>query len=132
MQPVSEKIQLTASQAACLDAVREGLDSKTKIAVETKQDLRTVTAALEGLDQARLVRRADGFRWRPTKRGRTCAVRAVPDRERRLGGKRFGELVAGSTAERLLDALDRPMRGAELAERLGVTLQRVHHPAVEP
>ncbi len=131
MQPVFEKIQLTASQAACLNAAREGFDSKTKIAVETKQDLTTVTAALEGLDQARLVRRADGFRWRPTKRGRTCAVRAVPDPERRLGGKRFGELVAGSTAERLLDALDRPMRGAELAERLGVTLQRVHQLVVK-
>lgn len=126
MQPASEMIQLTASQAACLDAVREGLDSKTKIAVETKQDLKTVAVALEGLDRARLVRRADGFRWRPTKRGRSCAIRAVPDPERRLGGKAFGRLVPGSTAERLLDALDRPMRGAELLERLGVTRQRVH------
>ena len=131
MQAASEKIQLTASQAACLDAVREGLDSKTKIAVETKQDLKTVATALERLDRARLLRRADGYRWRSTKRGRSCAVQIVPDPERRLGGKRFGELVAGSTAERLLDALDRPMRGAELAERLGVTLQRVHQLVVK-
>ena len=66
------------------------------------------------------------YKWRPTKRGRSCAIRAVPDPERRLGGKAFGRLVPGSTAERLLDALDRPMRGAELLERLGVTRQRVH------
>ena len=131
MQPASEKIQLTASQAACLDAVREGLDSKSKIAVETKQDLKTVSTALKWLDRARLLRRADGYRWRPTKRGRSCAVKVVPDPERRLGGKRFGELVAGSTAERLLDALDRPMRGAELAELLGVTKQRVHQLVVK-
>jgi len=131
MQSASEKIQLTASQAACLDAVREGLDSKTKIAVETKQDLKTVSTALKWLDRARLLRRADGYRWRPTKRGRSCAVQVVPDPERRLGGKRFGELVAGSTAERLLDALDRPMRGAELAELLGVTKQRVHQLVVK-
>ena len=131
MQPASEKIQLTASQAACLDAVREGLDSKSKIAVETKQDLKTVSTALKWLDRARLLRRADGYRWRPTKRGRSCAVQVVPDPERRLGGKRFGELVAGSTAERLLDALDRPMRGAELAELLGVTKQRVHQLVVK-
>ncbi len=131
MQPASEKIQLTASQAACLDAVREGLESTTRIAIGTKQDLDTVAAALEGLNQARLVRRADGFRWHPTKRGRSCAVRAVPDPERRLGGKRFGELVPGSAAERLLDALDRPMRGADLVKRLGVTQQRVHQLVVK-
>ncbi len=101
------------------------------IAVETKQDLKTVAVALEGLNRARLVRRVDGFRWRPTKRGRSCTVRAVPDPERRLGGKAFGRLVPGSTAERLLDALDRPMRGAELAERLGVTIQRVHQLVVK-
>lgn len=131
MQPASEKIQLTASQAACLDAVRQGLDSKTKIAVETKQDLKTVAVALEGLDRARLIRRADGFRWRSTKRGRSCAVRAVPGPERRFGGNAFGRLVPGSTAERLLDALSRPMRGAELFERLGVTRQRVHQLVVK-
>ncbi len=126
MQPISETIQLAVSQAACLDAVRSGLDRKTKIAVETKQDLKTVAVALEGLNRARLVRQVDGFRWRPTKRGRSCTVRAVPDPKRRLGGKAFGKLVPGSTAERLLDALDRPMRGKDLTGLLGVSPQRVH------
>ncbi len=78
MQATSKKIQLTASEAACLDAVLEGLDSKTKIAVETKKDLNTVAAALEGLNRARLIRRADGFRWHPTKRGQTSAIKIVP------------------------------------------------------
>ena len=99
MQSASEKVQLTTSQAACLDAVREGLESTTRIAIGTKQDLDTVAAALEGLDRARLVRRAGRFQWRPTKRGRSCAVRAVPEPEKRPGGKIFGRLVPGSTAD---------------------------------
>ncbi len=104
----------------------EGLDSKTKIAVETKKDLNAVAAALEGLNRARLIRRADGFRWRPTKRGQTSAIKIVPDPERRLGGKLIGRIVPGSATERLLDALERPMRGKDLSVLLGVSPQRVH------
>ncbi len=126
MQATSEKIQLTTSQAACLDAVLQGLDSKTKIAVETKKDLNAVAVTLEGLNQARLIRRADGFRWRATKRGQTSAVQIVPDPEKRLGGKASGRIVPGSATERLLDALKRPMRGKDLCVLLGVSPQRVH------
>ena len=45
-------------QAACLGAVKGGLDGKTKIAIETKQDLKTVAQALEKLSRARLIKRA--------------------------------------------------------------------------
>jgi Mn-dependent DtxR family transcriptional regulator len=114
------------SEAACLDAVKGGLNGKTKIAIETKRDLKTVAKALEKLSYARLIRRTGRRFWAPTNHGRHCAIRVVPDPERRLGGKSFGRLVAGSTAERLLNLLDRPMRGVELVERLGVTPQRVH------
>ena len=126
MPPAAERDQLTVSEAACLDAVKDGLDRKTKIAVETKRDLKTVANALERLRRARLIRQTGSRRWCLTKHGRNCAVRVVPDPERRLGGKAFGRLVAGSAAERLLNALERPMRGVDLVERLGVTRQRVH------
>ncbi len=126
MPPAAERVQLTVSETACLDAVRDGLDGKTKIAIETKQDLKTVAKTLKNLSHARLIKRTGSRRWRLTQHGRHCAVRVLPDPERRRGGKAFGRLVAGSAAERLLNTLDRPMRGVELVERLGVTPQRVH------
>ncbi len=82
--------------------------------------------ALEKLSRARLIKRTGSRRWRSTKHGRHCAVHVVTDSERRRGGKAFGSLVAGAAAERLPNTLDRPMRGVELVERLGVTPQRVH------
>lgn len=126
MPPIAERVQLTVSEAACLGAVKNGLDGKTKIAIETKQDLKTVAKTLEKLSHARLIRRAGNRRWCPTEHGQNCAARIVPDLERRRGGKTFGRLVAGSTAERLLNTLDRPMRGVEMVKRFGVTRQRVH------
>ncbi len=126
MPATSEKVRLTASQAACLDAVLQGLNSKTNIAVETKKDLNAVAAALEGLKQARLIRQTDSFRWRATKRGQTSGVQIVSDPERRLGGKSVGRIVPGSATERLIDALDRPMRGKDLSMLLGVSHQGVH------
>jgi DNA-binding MarR family transcriptional regulator len=122
----AKKIALTVTQAACLRALRKGPCGKTEIAVEAKRDLRTVATALAALGQAGLVVRADKLLWRATAHGQSCGVRVVRDPERRLGGKGFGRLIAGSTAQRLLDALDRPMTGRELVERLGVTKQRVH------
>ncbi len=122
----AESVQLTTSEAACLEAVKAGLDGKTGIAVATKQDLKAVARALETLGRAGLVKRTGSRRWRPTEHGRDCAVHVVPDPERRRGGKAFGRLVAGSAAERLLAALDRPRHGADLVARLGVTPQRVH------
>lgn len=126
MPRIAVKTALTATQAACLDVLREKSSGKTGVAVATKLDLRTVASALAALSRARLIARSDRIRWRATAGGRSCVVRVVRDPERRLGGKGFGRLIAGSTAQRLLDELDRPMRGSELVERLGVTKQRVH------
>ena len=122
----TERVELTVSEAACLGEVKSGLGGKTKIAIETKQNLKTVAKALEKLSRARLIKRAGTRRWGATEHGRNCDVRVVPNAERRLGGKAFGRLVPGSTADRLLKALDRPMRGSELVERFGVTPQRIH------
>ena len=126
MPRAETNIALTVTQAACLDVLRKVSSGKTAVAVGTKRDLRTVAGALAALGRAGLIARAGRIRWRATARGRSCAIRVVKDPERRRGGKGFGRLVAGSAAQRLLDALDRPMRGGELVERLGVTKQRVH------
>ncbi len=125
MPPAAETVQLTASESACLDAVKDGLDQKTKIAIEAAQDLKTVAKILKRLGSARLIEQDGRGRWRPTEDGRCCAVTVVPVPERRGQGGAHGRLVPGSTAERLLNMLARPMRGAELVECLGVTPQRI-------
>ena len=126
MPNAAKCVQLTETEAACLEAIKDGQDRKTRIAVKTKRDLRTVTVALEILSRAHLIWRADSRSWRPTQHGLHCAVRVVPDPPRRRGGKMFGRHAPGSTAERLHEALDRPMSGADLVDCLGVTRQRVH------
>lgn len=125
MLPAVESLQLTVTEAACLDAVKDGLDQNTKIAIAIKRDLKTVAKSVATLDRAGLIKRIGGSRWRATNHGQGCAVQIVPDPQRRRGGRAFGRLVAGSAAQRLLDALDRPRHGVDLVERLGVTPQRV-------
>jgi DNA-binding MarR family transcriptional regulator len=124
--PATDKILLlTASQAACLEAVNLGLNRKTKIALHAKRDLKTVANALDSLNQAKLIERADPYTWRPTKTGEACVPDVVPDRGRGRRGPAPGGTLPGSAAERLLATLVRPMSGKELAQQLGVTRQRV-------
>jgi hypothetical protein len=122
--PATETIlQLSASQADCLEAVNIGLYRKAKIALHTKRDLKTVAAALEGLSRARLIRRHDKHSWRSTKYGRLCVPEVVPDPNGRDRGR--GKIVAGSAGERLLATLDQPRRGRDLARQLGISRQRL-------
>ena len=51
-------------------------------------------------------------------RGATCRFETGPDRSRRTQ-------EPGPSSQRLLDLLDRPMTGSVIAEKLGVTRQRV-------
>jgi Mn-dependent DtxR family transcriptional regulator len=99
---------------------------KSRIAVRVRRDLKTVAAALEELGRLHLARRSGRYRWGTTRRGRDCKVNEIPDPARRRGGKAYGRLVPGAGAARLLAVLDRPMSGADLARRLGVSHQRVH------
>jgi len=85
-----------------------------------------VAAALEDLGRLRLARRSARYRWSTTRLGRDCKVEETPDPARRRGGKGYGRLVPGAGVARLLAVLDRPMSGADLARRLGVSQQRVH------
>jgi DNA-binding IclR family transcriptional regulator/DNA-binding MarR family transcriptional regulator len=116
---------LTESQEACLDALRSRKESKTDIAIRAKLDLKKAEKALEVLKELGLAKRDEMNRWRFTRRGRDCRFKTIPDRIRRSSA------LPGPGARRLLDILDRPMRGSELAESLGITLQRVRQLVVK-
>src|SRR6266446_459354 len=120
MPPKARNLTLTHSQAACLIALRRCKDSKTKIAIEAKLDLIKAATALGALARLGLAKRNQVNKWHATARGKTCRYKTVPDRLRRNCA------VPGAGGQRLLAVLDRPMRGREIAEKLGVTHQRVH------
>jgi predicted transcriptional regulator len=125
MAPKSQSLSLRESQRACLIALRHRKETKTEIAIEAKLDLNKTAKALGNLDKLGLARRGKMNRWHLAARGKTCRFKIVPDRIRRNGS------VLGPGARRLLEFLDRPMRGTEIAAGLGITLQRVHQLAVK-
>jgi Mn-dependent DtxR family transcriptional regulator len=110
---------LTKSQAACLHAIRNGKVAKSEIAVLAKVDLMKTSAALRTLEQIGLVKQNQEKCWHLTRRGKVCRFKVIPDRLRR------NSEVPGAGGRRLLNLLDRPMRGNEIAERLGISHQRV-------
>jgi DNA-binding IclR family transcriptional regulator len=110
---------LTESQAACLVALRNGKISKSEIAIQAKLDLIKTATALGTLGRLGIAKQDQAKGWHTTTRGNTCRFKIVPDRLRRNSG------IPGSGGRRLLKLLDRPMRGNEIVEKLGVTHQRV-------
>lgn len=110
---------LTKSQAACLKALREGEKSKTYVSTRAKLDLQKANAALLVLEELGLARRSEIKMWRTTPRGRKCRFKTTAEKSR-------APAELGPGMQRVLDALDRPMRGRDLARKLGVTLQCVH------
>jgi DNA-binding MarR family transcriptional regulator len=114
------RLALTKSQVACLGTVRRGIHSKTQVAIATHLDLRKTLRALDALAKLDLITKTADHHWRVTRRGRACRFRTIPDKARR------GSSGLGHAALRLLQALNRPMGGSELANELGVTKQRVH------
>lgn len=121
----SHRPVLTTSQAACLSALRDGNDTTTSIAIRTRLDLRKATTSLRKLEELGLARRGEMNTWLMTMRGKKCRFRTVPETTRQ------GNKSLGPGLRRLLDALDRPMRGRELAKKMGVTKQNVHHQIVK-
>ena len=124
MTPTVRNLVLTKSQAACLIALHHGKDSKADIAIMTKLDLLKTNAALHVLMGLGLAKQDRTTAWRVTVRGKTCVFETVPDRQRRNSS------VPGPGALRLLEVLKRPMRGRDIAEKLGITHQRVHQLAI--
>lgn len=118
-------VVLKKSEAACLEALRDDIERKTQIAIATKLDLLKTSTALERLKSLGLAIQDEQKRWHPTKHGRSSSFKTFPDRMRRGSDK------PGRGGERLLSALGRPMRGEELAVRLGVTAQRIRQLVVK-
>ena len=110
---------LTKSQAACLIALRNGKVSKSEIAIRAKLDLIKTATALGTLARLGLAKQDEAKRWHTTRGGKIWRFKTVPDR---LGQNSGGP---GSGGRRLLKLLDRPMRGNEIVEKLGVSQQRV-------
>jgi predicted transcriptional regulator len=117
--PRARSLCLTQSQAACLIALRHGRDSQSKIAIEARLGLTRTTAALRTLAELGLAVRDQAKAWHATPRGKTCRFDTVSDRPRRHA------LLPGPGGRRLLALLDRPMRGREIVEKLGITHQGV-------
>jgi Mn-dependent DtxR family transcriptional regulator len=119
MTPKARNLVLTKSQAACLIALRHRKDSKTEIAIQAKLDLIKTATELGALARLGLAKHSRAKGWHTTARGKACRLKTVPDRLQRKSG------FPGPGARRLLELLDRPMRGSEIAEKLGVSHQRV-------
>jgi DNA-binding IclR family transcriptional regulator len=117
---------LTESQAACLIALRHCKDSQSTVAIEAKLDLAKTATALRALARLGLAGHDQTKRWHATSPGKTCRFETVPDRARRNNG------LPGPGGRRLLELLDRPMRGQEIAEKLRISRQRVHQLLIEP
>ena len=123
-------ISLSASEAACLEALRSGTERKTLIALRAGLNLRQTQLALGTLASSGLAA-INGFRtWHLTPRGKRVDIALAPA-VRTRGRRPMADLVPGASASRLLALLDRPRRGAELTTLLGVTRQRVHQLAVD-
>jgi DNA-binding IclR family transcriptional regulator len=118
MAPKARNLLLTQSQAACLIALRHHKESQPKIAIEAKLALAKTATALRTLARLGLAKHDEAKRWHVTVRGKTCRFETVPDRRRNSG-------LPGPGGRRLLELLDRPMRGSEVVEKLGITHQGV-------
>ena len=116
----AQNLLLTRSQAACLIALRHGKESQPKIAIEAKLALGKTAAVLRILAKLKLAKYDQAKGWHATSSGKACHFDTVPDRARRNDG------LPGPRGRRLLNLLDRPMRGSEIVEKLGMTRQGVH------
>ena len=119
MAPKVPSLILTESQAACLIALRSGKLSKPRIAIEAKVSVSKADTTLHRLAQLGLAKQDRSKKWHTTTRGKTCSFRTALDR------RGPHSAVPGSGGQRLLTVLNRPMRGREIAEILGVSHQRI-------
>jgi DNA-binding MarR family transcriptional regulator len=125
-----DRVELTPAEAACLKGLRCGASLKSRVAVEARLDLIRANRALwqlarKGLAVAASGRPGEPTRWRPSELGELAAVVTVES----LGRKRWSRettLRQGTSAERLLQHLDRPKRLIALAKDLEISRQRAH------
>jgi hypothetical protein len=114
-------LALRKSQIACLKAMSGGIHSKSQMAIAARLDLPKTLHALNALGKLGLAKETTNHQWWMTRHGRSCQFKTISDKKRR-NSQRLGQ-----GAERLLQALSRPMCGNELASELGITKQRQQH-----
>ena len=117
--PEARNLVLTHSQAACLVALRHGNETQPKIAMKARLALSKASATLRMLARLGLAEQDPTKRWHATRRGKACRFDTVPNRPPRNDG------LPGPAGRRLLELLDRPMRGREIVEKLEMTHQGV-------
>src|SRR5262249_24786461 len=117
---------LTPAEAACLQALRLGIRTKAGIAIQMKLDHRKTDSAVETLERRGLAQQNKDRKWRATRKGATCRFVITSEPPRRGKRGRPASVTPGPGGQRLLAMLDRPMRGAEIVKKLGLTRQRVH------
>jgi hypothetical protein len=119
MSRKAQSVVLNKSQAACLIALRNGKVSKPEIAIHGKLDLIKTASALRALARFGLAKQDRAKRWATTTSGKICRFETVPNKLRR------NTQLPGPGGRRLLKLLDQPMRGKEIAEKLGISHQRI-------
>jgi len=122
---MSNTISLTTSEAACLNALRSGNERKALIALEAGLTIRRTDQALAVLLEHDLVTTERSRTWHLTPRGRDADI-AIKPVVRTRGRPLNTGAAPGAAGSRMLALLDRPRRGAELAQLLGVSRQRIH------
>ena len=122
---MQQSIALSVSEAACLEALRSGVNRKMLIALRVSLNLDQAGKALRKLVSLGLATTDGGRIWNLTPRGKRAVISIAPTLRTR-GQKPLTALVPGSSAARLFALLDRPRRGAELPALLNLTRQRVN------
>ena len=124
---------LTPAEAACLDALRAGVTTKTRIAVAAGLDLRVAQRTLHRLAKAGLATPIPGpgdrAHWTPTAKGATGApptvrgAAATPPPASAAAPPQAITLRPGTSIARLFAAIDRPRRQLDLTIELGISRQ---------
>src|SRR4051812_37205227 len=124
-----KKRAVTAHMIACLRANSAGKARKIDIAVAAGLSLRLTQANLDALRNRGLIERDPLNRtWVLTDKGQTWV--ADIDRASAEDTRPSRKMRVGPGGQHLLDLLDHPMRGGELAMHLKVSPQRVRQQVV--
>lgn len=125
------QIVLPSAEASCLEALRSGACIKSQVAARAGLDLERANRALRRLAEKGLAEAGPNApgrppRWQPTARGASASISAEPEQLALRGLDRGNAFRPDSSAQRLLQVLDRPRRGVDLPAELGLSKQRIH------
>ena len=130
-QRPAKAVPLPIRQATCLRALGSGKARTTDVAVAARLSLNDAREALQALRDKGLIRRASvRSDWILTDEGRV-SVEEPGDEPPADHRRPSGPAQLGGSGERLLDLLDRPMTGREIARALRVSRERVRQLVVK-